>query len=50
MAENGGHEIYNFRRPSLGHNYYKFSLSDLRPRELHKFYTFYPFIVPYFFQ
>ena len=25
----GGHEIYNFGRPFLGHHYYIFSLSDL---------------------
>ena len=25
----GGHEIYNFGRPFLGHHYYKLSMSDL---------------------
>ena len=25
----GGHEIYNFGRPFLGHHYYILSLSDL---------------------
>ena len=25
----GGHEIYNFGRPFLGHHYYIFNLSDL---------------------
>ena len=25
----GGHEIYNFGRPFLGHHYYTLSLSDL---------------------
>ena len=27
----GGHEIYNFGRPSLAHHYYILDLSDLCP-------------------
>ena len=28
-VQTGGHEIYNFGRPFLGHQYYIHSLSDL---------------------
>ena len=45
----GGHEIYNFGRPIIGHHYYLLSLIELFPgvekktfKEIHKFYTFYP--------
>ena len=46
----GGHEIYNFGRPFLGHYYYTLSLYGLCPRvekkiffsEIHQFYTLLP--------
>ena len=31
----GGHEIYNFGRPFLGHHYYTLSLYGPCPREEH---------------
>ena len=34
----GGHEILNFGKPFLGHNYFTFSISDLWPG-VHQFYT-----------
>ena len=47
----GGHEIYNFGRPFLGHHYYLLGLSDLCLgvekkifKDVHQFYTFYPII------
>ena len=46
----GGHEMYNFGRPFLGHHYYIISLSDLclgienifYEVLVHQFYTFFP--------
>ena len=44
----GGHGIYNFNRPFLGHHYCALSLSEPCPKEekkifeeIHQFYTFF---------